>query len=413
MRWVDEKREILLPYKLLDWGDVSEKVRSVTDDLKTDELEENGIGVFLKVDRAMDGIIVNYRVIKDDGNFINFGGLSVNTESGFACMGYNADNNYYVPLISVVDVFNSKYLVGEDKKYDLDDILYVLDEFKRDYRGIDVVKHLKDLDKDKKFMSSSINIIKKELLMGDGENSIEVMENGDLFVLLGSIFCMITERVDCLGEIFFWRYIVGDGSLREKENDKRVEYLYAREILTGIDADFLMELSSCGVGINRRVGRKRGNETYLGMMLDDAVKMFAYMSSWAYYDEFEEKKIGAVREEKIRSYNICDLVRAAGMDMELMFCVGVYVESRKPFEVLMDKLELLREVDKIGRDKFIEYAANYFKSIATMEMGGAYSRKVKPVQSGLPLVGEKSFIGAGKSLNKIRKRLDRCMVDKE
>lgn len=418
MRIVEDKKEIIIPKEIDNkigdtfweesWGDIAQGT-------EVKNIDKFGIERLIEVVPNLGGEYkIRYRVVKDEGRFITFCGMMVNTESGYIALGYNNDNKFYIPVARITDVFNSAVFGGSGGsggELGLEDVLYIIEEFKINFREFKVVEYIKKLvgEGGVRFSSVSIEFLRGE--MGkSGENNLNVMEDSDFYLYMVMVFQELMEWVDKLGRKFFWRFILGEGPTVDVGDPKKMDVMYVKWINAGVDRDFLLELSSCGVARNRRcIGASSEVIGVVKSFRKDGCKGAAYLSSWTFYDQFDLKSIEYVKEEKIRSYNINDLVRAVDRDVDLFFSVGIYGDSKKPFEVLMGKLGVLVEIDKIGRRDFIENTYEFSKMLATREMGGSYSRKVKREQASILPAGERSIIGAGRVLEKITKRIEKVM----
>lgn len=387
-------------------------------------LENMGVAPLIIIEhRNFNDQTIKYKVVSDEGKFVNFGGFYINTASGYVCLGYNANNGEYIPIFNLVDVFNSNSILGDKNilgdVFTLDDLLYIIERFKINYREFQVRDYLYDVfltRDDKIFRSISLNYIKDNLGKRIKYSNLAYLEEIDLFNFLSGLFSVVSKEIDHLGKVFFGNFILEDDRsivgktqpLESPLDGGHMERYFVRGVTQGYDSVFLRELSSVALGRNRRLLGKTRGESSAGLYdvyTGDTKKGIAVASSWAYFDQYDITTVSSISEDKIRSYNIVDLLRSIGREADLFFTLDVYKDNPKFFEVLMNKLGLLSVVDSIGRDKFIKRAFDYKKLLSIIEMGGTYSRKVKLPQTSFMSVGTRSVLSSGKVFEKAGKRL--------
>jgi hypothetical protein len=376
----------------------------------------NGVNPLLSVEVYGSSIGIEFEPVSDNGKFICFCGFNINTETGHVCLGYNSNNDYYIPICNLVDVINVFLNKSQDRKFTISDIIPVIEGFKLDFSNFSVTDTLRQIEKEKLdshnlvFGSVVLSYLKDSLRplvasQDSNQNVLQYMDDDMFFSGLLKFFGELNNIINSLAKEFLGSMII-EADASEVHSGKSgkfrvrgAENRYLSSILErGADPDFMREISSVGLGMNRRDLMFRASAT--------SVRDAAILSSWAYVDVWNSDSLKKVPNEKIKSYNLFDLLRAIDKDQHMYFAYDlVNLGSDKIFNSLIKNLKIEQEVASIGKDRFLDYLKYYATSGkasaagSVRDMGGMYSTSIKGPQRTFAVVGTKSLLSTGKIFN--------------
>ena len=405
---------------------------------------DNGLTPFLEVTDMNvkdDTCKLHYSEYSDDGHFINFAGVMVNSESLYVALGYNANNSLYIPVVSMLEILNISIFGDEKGPIGKDEALYILENSKLNYKDFDLKSYCREIlvgnvvSTGYKFSSLILNFVETGIKAGanvagnTGNSILDSMSNEDLYRILFEFMKRFTDKMDNLGKEFFGNFIAeedrgvvmqssafGFDKLFKNFGVKSYESLYLKNINSrGLDPSLARELSSIGFGI-------KGRRDIYNNTTDDFTKMLAVLSSNAYIDH-ENINYNAIDDEKINTYNIVDLLRGVGKEQDLVFSVDVMQELGKDqlYNLLLNKLSITSDIAKIGNNRFFENLNKYTgkaKTVAAqvdkagtqgvmnrVDVGSVYTRKVEGEQTNFVTFSSRALINAGKLFDRIALRI--------
>lgn len=379
-------------------------------------LEENGLTPMIEfiVYRKSDGddLIIKYKLVKDEGKFINFGGLNLNTESGYFCIGYNSNNDSYIPLFKIDELLNNILFGDEDVKLlDTETAVYIVERIKLEGESFDVISFVGDLIKSKNHSKSIIlSLISSVNLLN---NEIKVGNNDEFYEILTEFFSWIIKSVDKFAKSLLGNFIHEYSrnevlrNMNKTYDDvdvykERIEGLYLKLLKDkNIDPIFLRELSSCGLGIKRR-------NSLLKVTGISDIKKFLILSSWAYIEVWDSASFDSLSNDKIYAYNLFDILRAIDREQDIFFGYDMLnsLNIDKYIDTLIKKLQVVSEVNNIGYDNFLRNIRSYAKNVSLLrDMGSSYASRMKFEQKDFLVYSSKGLINSGKIVDKIAKRI--------
>lgn len=373
-------------------------------------------------------ITFSFEVLSDHGRFVNFCGVMVNTESGDICLGYNANNDMYIPIANLVDILNAKLIMQGSgfPEFTLDDVLVFIENYKMDYTTASPVSYFNDLLKGRlstnnvkySYRSIALNYLKEKRGASTGSvvdpnnpnavNVLDVMSDDDFYRVVMSDMANINTWCKVIGQEFLGNYILEDDFSTVGSTSSRSKHttMYLNSISRGADAEFMKELTSLGFAIKRRL------QAY-----DMAIKgskpigfMAALLSSNAYADAYQDDNFDKISVDKIRAYNLADLLRTLDRDQDLYFSQDELLgrnPSKAPSTSYMDALlkKLGLEAAFAGLKSASTFIDGYSKLLDLNDMGSDYTIQVKGPQRDFAPVAVRSLSGAGRLVNKMCGRI--------
>jgi hypothetical protein len=301
----------------------------------------------------------------------------------------------------------------------------MLEGFKLNFRGFDILGYLRSLDasKDSTYNSIIMTFLNESLDIANVSDAVDAYVDSDeiwkkLFLALKPLVRGIEE----VSKIFFGNFIAeedlpavvgGAGYSLEslftpQHRGGSYENAYLKNIkYRGVPPEFAREMSSVGFGINRRkeiLDIQRGS---------DYTKMLAILSSNAYVDVFDKSSLLSAPDAKVATYNIIDLMRGIRRDMDLFFSVDMLEESKsdKLYDVFKKSLQIEAEISFIGNNAFVENINRYKNEMNKyVDRGALYSKNVKSSQQYFSTFSTRALINAGKVWDKVSGRLMKVFI---
>ncbi len=366
-------------------------------------LEDNGIKSFITVGRInRSPVQIKYKVLGDTSKFVNLFRLNVSTETGFACLGYNANSSAYIPIFSVVELFNKLFFKDfSSPVFTIDDLKYFMESFKLNYEDFNAIDYLRGMLSG--LSSESGSVVFRYLLSQRDDKYLDKiifnMGDDDVYKLIYSFYEEVLLHVDQFARVFMGNFILEPDRRSVDIPGSGMESSFLGGIRAGVPAEFLREVSSCGVGRNRRM------DVLTNRIFNDKKKALALLSSWAYYDAYKDNDLKSVGSGKILCYNFLDLLRSIYREQDLFFSYDMLKDSKAFYKNLIKKLGLEKEIERLGEKEFLESVVGYAKVVGTMEMGGSYSRRVKNNQVNFSSVVSKSISNSGSTFLRVSKRI--------
>jgi hypothetical protein len=388
---------------------------------------DNSLTPMLNIEFVGSDAEVSYLEISDGGNFVNFGGFVVNTESGMACLGYSPNNEGYIPVFDFVEFFNV-VIFGGNNLLGRDEVLYIIETFKLDFRNFDIKGYINSIIKGlraggDRYKSVILNFLGEttDVVTDLDVGPFEYMSNEDIFKALFIGIKGAIKNIDALGKEFFGQFgVEGDREevIKGMEYDvadlisaksfggvKGYESLYLKSIKDrGVDSDFARELSSVGFGLDMR------GEIIKDSKVVDIRRDLALLSSGLYASIPKKSDLGKVKDETLAIGNIIDILRGIGRDQDLFFSYDVVVNlgEDKILKGLLKSLSIEDEVSTIGEDKFVEGIREYaVKMLPLVDSGSVYGKNVSLDQKSFVTFSSRGLINSGRIFSKIFGRLSK------
>jgi hypothetical protein len=383
--------------------------------------------ITFKYDDKAGTCTIDYLECSDSGRFITVCGLMINTESGYACLGYNTNSAFYIPVFDFVDALN-KICCPTEELINKDSMLYIVENLKLNSDNFQIVDYLNSLQA-RKFASKSIiiNITQQNTVqdlygIDKMKSSIMLVDDDDFYKGVFDFMAGVNERLDSLGKEFFSNFFVEktDSQVMSAVSseyskfswDDTVEEMFVRNIRDrGVDAKFLREVVSLGIARNKR-------HDICTTITMKKRRLFGLLSSWAYMDTWEARKSSSaggkkfdpmiVPESKIKSYNVLDLIKGIDREHDLFFSYRMASDlgDDKYFNTLINKLKLTTEVMGIGVSTFLNDIRQFAGDVSLKrDMGVSYAYMIEPNQKDFISFSVKSMNGAGKIIDKACKKI--------
>lgn len=365
---------------------------------------------------------IEYSVCNSGGYFVNFGGVYYNTETGYICLGYNGNSGGYIPVCSIVDFINSILYLDDSKKvvkvFDLDDINYMVEKFKINPNDFDFKTYLEEICSSKVQVSNSNSIIRSfmslqsdcmdERLLGFNLKFLPD-SNYEYFMCLVEGFSKLNLAIDEFCSCFVYGYSLESGF---KELDRRIgdelngrvttsekiEGCYIKRIRDcGVDPIFMREITSFSMGARMR-------SKVFSNSIDDEKKL-KIVSSFYYLHNLGDYNV--VVDLILDTYNIVDLLRSIGRDMDLYFSFDILytMKNDSVLRSLITKLGLEEEISKVSYKYFMEYGLEYFKLVGFFIDSGSFDLLVSEKQKDFVSVSSRSLVGGGKIFERASGRM--------
>lgn len=381
----------------------------------------------------VSGSIKFEKVSGEPEPFINLFGLSVGTETGNIALGLFPNPNCYILIGNIFKIFASRVFHGNslpeyvDKKLLLELIkvnpLLFIQNFANEFRNM----YFDFLNSD---VQKSNSIILE--LVRNREASKEKSLNATQSIGV-SIEGLINFAYECVSKFEEWQKLaveyfgafisesdtkeLSETLLKYKNTDELLESsvpnLNARFIKFlkyDIDVDFLIALSSFGLGIKQRKWLLNilKNITFSDRGID-YIFYASILGSFSYMDyNICEKGEDVIKKQydKIVCYNIIDMLHAVRWDNAFMFSLGLIKDFKNftAYERLKEKYSLQDFwLESRIEEKLFVQVLNYYNLniLPKIDAGSMYTREVKFSQYSLPVFSIKQLMNSGRVFSEI------------
>lgn len=381
----------------------------------------------------VSGSIKFEKVSDEPEPFINLFGLSVGTETGNIALGLFPNPNCYILIGNIFKIFASRVFHSNslpeyvDKKLLLELIkvnpLLFIQNFANEFKNM----YLDFLSSD---VQKSNSIILE--LVRNREASKEKSVNATQSIGV-SIEGLINFAYECVNRFEEWQKLaveyfgafISESDTKElsetlskyKNTDGLLESsvpnLNARFIKFlkyDIDVDFLIALSSFGLGIKQRKWLLNilKNITFSDRGID-YIFYASILGSFSYMDyDICEKGEDVVKKQydKIICYNIIDMLHAVRWDNAFMFSLGLIKDFKNftAYERLKEKYSLQDFwLESRIEEKLFVQVLNYYNLniLPKIDAGSMYTREVKFSQYSLPVFSIKQMMNSGRVFSEI------------
>ena len=371
----------------------------------TSELKyRRGFGVdsdYFSNTRSYGDTFIQYVHVTDAGErFINLFGLSVGVNSGDIALGYFPDGDSYIRVANLYDMMNklmfstNKRIIGDE------DMRYILESIKLnpEMASVSVIDDVKDIASlngfDIKYDSIILNAISyknnksfsKEVQRFFDKNS----KDGIWLRKLIDGCIVISCDLEAVARDYFgnfiseesWSDVINNSSksIGYLMNEKipNMESLMIKYLSYGIPVDLLYGLKSYGFGVKQRrslITPYMRGQIYNRINPKSLYSLAEALSSIAYVDN------GANVPPLVRTYNMLDMIRSSGWEMNMLFSLDV-IRQYKNYSLYQSlykrfSLEDLMMECQISEKDFIINMDKYFNRFASMvDRGSMYSRNV-------------------------------------
>jgi hypothetical protein len=363
----------------------------------------------------------------DSGKFICFGGLMVNTETLYASLGYNSNNNYYIPVLDLVELFNNVLFDGK-ATLDKDNVLYIIETFKLDFKNFDIKGYIDSVLRElgnpsvDSFKSVVLRYVHTETDTSDTDEPqkyvYDLMDSLDILMGISFLLKNLNLNLSSLSYFFFGNFLVEANrteviqgssfdtadlvSAKTYGGVKGYESLYLKQIKeNGTSPAFARELSSLGFGLDRRVD-------ILTSTTDDEVRDLALLSSGVYASLPKKSDLKKVDDTAIGIGNVLDLLRGIDSDQDLFFSYDMLISvgEDKYIKGLIKKLGLEQDIARIGNQAFVKGIKDYALSMLPLiDSGAVYGRRVAPDQKDFVTFSSREFITSGRLFKKVSDKI--------
>jgi hypothetical protein len=381
---------------------------------------------------------ISYLECSDSGQFVNFGGILVNTVTLYAVIGYNANPNSYIPIFDMVDFFNEFLFGSESNPLDVtfpkipnasvignEEAKYIIESMKLDYKGFSVKMYVNSLIESSRtgsleFSSIVMNYINDSVNKGTGGNSVDkahekfnAMDDDFLMTSISAFYRSCNGILELLGNEFFGKFLMEVDDKEKLDNassdiqslvrhsKNSYENLYLKNIKDrNIDPVFVREVGSLGFGM-----KKRAEAAGKG---GDPRRNLAILSSGCYIDSISKGALDTVTDDKINSYNIMDILRGTDKDQDMFYSFYVLdkLKDSTVYNNFIKKLNIDTEISLIGNTKFLDNLRDYSKEMIVRRdtgviSGGKFSKEVTPAQQTFVSYSTTELLNAGKLIDKV------------
>lgn len=371
------------------------------------------------------------KVVDEPEPFINLFGLSVGTETGNIALGLFPNPNSYILLGNFFKIFAKRVFNGNlpeyiDKKLLLEllkvnPVLFLhnlnsnLNSMYLDFRNSGVQK------------SNSIIMELVRKFESVKESKTVVKSIGvDVENVFSFVYECVNKFLDCqkLAVEYFGAFIselTSDEVLSTLSKYSNTSDLlessvpnlnsrYLKFLDYKIDTDFLLALSSFGIGIKQR--RSILNVLDSITVSEQGFEYVFYASvlgSFSYMDySLCDKSSDVLKQDydKIICYNIIDMIHAIGWENAFMYSLDIIKEFKNysAYLKLKDKYHLCDFwlENKIDESLFVKTLNFYNLNILPkIDCGSMYTREVKFSQYGLPVFSTKQMINSGRVFSEV------------
>ena len=350
--------------------------------------------------RSYGDTFIQYVHVIDAGErFINLFGLSVGVNSGDIALGYSPNGDSYIRVANIYDRMNklmfstNKRIIGDD------DMRYILESIKLnpELASTTVIEDVKDIASlngfDIKYQSVILNAISyknnksfsKEVQRFFDTNSRDGMWLRKLISECVSMSCDLEAVArDYFGNFISedsWKDVLSNsskdiGTILE-EKSPNMESLMIKYMSYGVPAELLHGFRAYGFGVKQR--RSLITPYMKGVVYRTDPKMlysFAEaLSSLAYVDN------GANIPPQVRTYNILDMIRSSGWEMNMLFSLDVIRQYRNDslYQSLSKRFsldDLLMECKITEKDFVLNMDKYSGRFVSLVDRGSMYSRGV-------------------------------------
>jgi hypothetical protein len=374
---------------------------------------------------------VNYKECSDDGGYVGFGGLMVNTESLCAVLGYSGNNSGYIPLFNVAEMLGI-FLFGEEKKSLIgkDEAKYIIESFKLDYKGFSIVEYAKTLvegtttalEFKSVLMNYRDNAISKPTVKKDTLLPIYLWDDEELIDVITKFIKSLLVSIDDIAKEFFDNFAPEANTQEVMSNMKKdmTSLLKGTAKTTSLEALFLKNISEAKVPpifARELVSTGFARRSRMDIAKSDTSskrKELAVLSSGSYADEGEGNpnskviSVESIPDDKIATYNLLDILRGINRDQDMFFSydVATALGNETLYKTLLNKLKIENEVNKITSEKFQKNLVNYASKVSHfMDRGFVYSKSTTQGQKDFAVFVSRSLGSAGKLVKKIADRM--------
>ena len=381
-----------------------EKVIVDVGDLRRD-LREDGVdkyfasfSKYLSCAGKSDAIEYNL-VTEADERFINLFGLSVGVESGDIALGLFPENDSYIRVGNIYDMINREMFRSKKRVLNDEDMRFILEELKLNpsmvsHRvALEIDNMLEGANVELKYNSIILNAIslrKEKNISSEVKRFIDKNDLDGLWVrkLITSCIDMYMDLEEVARE-FFGNFISEDSSVDvldkadksvgeiSKSRTPNMESLMLKYIKYNIPIELLYALKSYGFGIKQRknlVSLAHGKYRVSSVNNDALFMVGESLSSLSYMEARYTANMTA-------TYNILDLLKASGWEMNTLFSMEVYrtYKNRSMIERILSRFniyEMLYE-HNVTSDDFMKGIESYGDRFLTLvDRGCMYSRNV-------------------------------------
>ena len=369
-----------------------------------------------------------------NGKFINFCGLSVNTESLLIGMGMNLDTNKYIAVLSFKDFLNNIiFSECNDKTLSYDDFIYIIENLKIYSEKFDVLETIKSIvqegnTEEPEFGSVILNCVNKFRKDREGLHkfSNRFKSNENFMMDLVNSCIELSSNLEKVSFSLFKNLIAEDDTresvsvtckheievlMDRSSSGHSLEALRIKYVGAGMSTLFLDSCISYGIGKNRR--KTLISEVYgsSGVALGVSGCIFTILSSLVYTEVYSSSGIiSGVDMKKSICYNIFDIIRSTGWEQDMIFAYEFEHNYKNDIMVksILKKFDLENILGNLGitKEEFRESVINYCsRFINLLDCGSMYSRRVRMGQYQLSSFSGVMIRNSGKVFDRMAKRM--------
>ena len=377
----------------------------------------------------INGSIKITKVSDEPEPFINLFGLSVGTETGNIALGLFPNPNCYILIGNVFKLLAKRVFYSNSLPEYVDKKL-ILELLK-----VNPLLFLKNLNEDLRSMYSDFvnsNVQKTNSIILELVRKRETLKESSLNInkSLGvSVEGVVNFVYECVTTFEEWQKLaveyfgafiseidskeLSDVLLKCKRTDELFESTlpnlnarFVKFLNYGIDVDFLIALSSFGIGIKQR--RSLLNIIKNIMTSDSGTEYVFYASVLGSFSYMDYSILDDIKGKynKVICYNIIDMLRAVDRDNAFEFSLSLIKDSKNftVYESLRDKYSLqdFWLENRLEQKLFVQ-VLNFYNLyiLPKIDAGSMYTREVKFQQYNLPVFSIKQTMNAGRVFSEI------------